>query len=106
MLQINFTLTYFEVYLIIVSTFSFALYAYDKLQSLKNTQNISRISERNLLISSFIGGTFGSLISMFVFRHKIKKPSFIIKFSIVVIIQLALIYLYVYQNDLLILIQK
>lgn len=98
MLHINFTLTYFELYLFLVSTFSFTLYAYDKLQALKNTQNISRVSEKKLLLSSFIGGTFGSLISMFIFRHKIKKPSFIIKFSTVAILQLLLIYLYVYQG--------
>lgn len=98
MLHINFTLTYLEVYFLVVSIFSFALYTYDKLQALKNTQNISRVSEKNLLVSSFMGGTFGSLIGMFLFRHKIKKPSFIIKFSLVVITQLALIYLYVYQG--------
>jgi len=95
---IHFTLMYFELYFILISIFSFTLYAYDKLQALKNSHNVSRVSEKALLFSSFIGGTFGSLISMFVFRHKIKKPSFIIKFSIVVILQLLLIYLYVYQG--------
>lgn len=98
-LSINFTLTYFELYLIVINVYSFTLYIYDKLQALKNSQNISRVSEKALLFSSFIGGTFGSLLAMFIFRHKIKKPSYIIKFSIVIIIQLLLIYLYIYQGS-------
>ncbi|MBL1244332.1 MAG: DUF1294 domain-containing protein [Sulfurimonas sp.] len=98
MIHINFTLTYLEIYFLVVSTFSFTLYAYDKLQACTNTQKASRISENKLLFSSFIGGTIGSLFCMFIVRHKIKKPSFIIKFSLVVITQLALIYLYVYQE--------
>ncbi|MDF1879132.1 DUF1294 domain-containing protein [Sulfurimonas sp. SAG-AH-194-C20] len=98
MLHIDFTLTYVELYFLLISTFSFILYAYDKLQALKNTQNVSRVSEKNLLFSSFTGGTIGSLLSMFMFRHKIRKTSFVIKFSIVVIIQLILIYLYLYQS--------
>ena len=98
-LNVNFTLTYLELYFILVNIYSFALYTYDKFQALKNSQNVSRVSEKALLISSFIGGTFGSLISMFLLRHKIKKPSFIIKFSILVILQLLLIYLYIYQGS-------
>ena len=98
MINIDITLTYFELYLILISTVSFILYSYDKLQSLKNSKNITRVSENKLLISSLIGGTVGSLLSMFIFRHKIKKPSFIIKFSIVVIIQVIAIYFYINQG--------
>ena len=95
MISLNITLTYFELYWILVSVVSFIYYGYDKAQSLKNSKTISRISERNLLISSFIGGTIGSLLAMFIFRHKIKKSSFVIKFSLVVILQVILFYIYI-----------
>ncbi|RLD40746.1 MAG: DUF1294 domain-containing protein [Bacteroidetes bacterium] len=60
--------------------------------TLKNSKNISRVSENRLLFTTLIGGTIGALLSMFIFRHKIKKPSFIIKFSILVILQTAIFF--------------
>ena len=72
MIHINFTLSYLETYLILMSVVAFTLYVYDKAQALKNKR---RVSENKLLFFSFIGGTIGSLISMLLFRHKIKKPS-------------------------------
>ena len=95
MININMTLSYFELYLILISTASFLLYAYDKLQALKNSKNITRVSEKKLLLSSLIGGSVGSLLAMLIFRHKIKKASFIIKFSIVIILQVVAIYFYI-----------
>jgi uncharacterized membrane protein YsdA (DUF1294 family) len=74
-----------------VSLVSFILYAYDKLQALKKSQ---RVSEMKLLGSSLLGGSVGSILAMLIFRHKIKKASFIIKFSLVVIIQAVGFYLY------------
>ncbi len=94
MIHIDFTLTYFQLYFITINTVAFLLYGYDKLQSVKNGRNISRVSENKLLLSTLAGGVAGSLLAMFIFRHKIKKPSFIIKFSVVIIIQVALLYLY------------
>ncbi|QOY53825.1 DUF1294 domain-containing protein [Candidatus Sulfurimonas marisnigri] len=91
MIHINFTLSYFEIYLISINIISFTLYAYDKIQALKNIQ---RVSENKLLFSAFIGGTIGSIISMLIFIHKIKKPLFVIKFSIVAIVQALSIYFY------------
>lgn len=98
MISVNFTLTYFQIYLIGITAVAFTLYTYDKLQSLKNIKNIQRVSENRLLFTTLLGGTIGSLIAMFTFRHKIKKPSFIVKFSIVVIIQALLTYLYINQG--------
>ena len=75
-----------------MSVVAFTLYSYDKAQALKSRR---RISENKLLFFSFIGGTIGSLISMLLFRHKIKKPSFMIKFSILVILQILAVYFYI-----------
>jgi len=90
MINFSFSLSYFEIYIILISTFSFVYYAYDKLQSLKKGKNIARVSEINLLFSSFIGGSIGSIFAMIIFRHKIKKLSFVLKFILILCIQFIL----------------
>lgn len=94
MIEISFSLSYLNAYLILISSFSFLLYAYDKLQALKISKNLQRVSEINLLTSSLLGGTIGSILSMLIFRHKVKKMSFIIKFLLVIIMQVIGFYLY------------
>ena len=94
LINISFSLSYFSTYLIVISTLSFLLYAYDKLQALKNSKNISRVSEMKLLTSSLLGGTIGSFLAMLIFRHKVKKMSFIIKYLLVIILQVIGFYLY------------
>lgn len=95
MIDVHFTLTYVQMYLMFATLASFMLYAYDKLLALKNSRNISRVSEFKLLLSSLFGGTIGSIFSMILFRHKVKKTSFLIKLTIVVLIQASFIYLYI-----------
>ena len=95
MLHFCFTLTYFELYLIAVNIFAFTLYGYDKLKALSNDRSIPRVPESRLLFSSLVGGSAGSLAAMFLFRHKIKKPSFVMKFISVVILQLAAAVVYI-----------
>ena len=94
MLHIEFTLSYIELYLIAINTVAFFLYAYDKLQAVKNTKYISRVPENTLLISTLLAGTIGSLFAMLLFRHKIKKTTFIIKFLLVFTLQISLALLY------------
>ena len=95
MIHINFILTYLELYLLSINLVAFTLYGYDKLQAIKSSKYISRVSENKLLFITLIGGTIGALLSMLMFRHKIKKPSFMIKFSIVVILQAIGIFIYI-----------
>ena len=40
-----------------------------------------------LLAIALIGATLGAIISMFIFRHKIKKLSFMMKFILVILTQ-------------------
>ena len=98
MINFNFNLTYFQIYLISINLIAFILYAYDKFQSLKSTKNIQRVSEKKLLFTTLLGGTVGSILAMIILRHKIKKVSFIIKFSVVVIIQAIVTFLYIKQG--------
>ncbi|WP_373002595.1 DUF1294 domain-containing protein [Sulfurimonas sp.] len=94
MIHIDFTLSYLEIYLILINLITFMLYSYDKVQAVKNLDKVQRVSEKKLLFSTLIGGTLGSIISMLIFRHKIKKASFVIKFTIVAIIQVLAIFFY------------
>ena len=91
MVHIDFTLTYKELYFILINVFAFILYSFDKFQAMRVEKNISRISELRLLFFTFIGGTLGSILAMLIFRHKIKKFSFLWKFVLVFIVQIVFI---------------
>ena len=94
LINISFSISYLATYFIAISFISFFLYAYDKLQALKNSKNVSRVSEMKLLTTSLLGGSIGSIFAMLIFRHKVKRMSFIIKFLLVIIIQAIGFYLY------------
>ena len=59
--------------IIIINITSFLLMGIDKYFAIKNHW---RISEKTLLLSSFLGGGIGALFGMFLFRHKTKKILF------------------------------
>jgi len=98
MVNINITFLYIEIYIIFINTLSFIIYGYDKYKALKNKKNISRISEKTLLLVSLIGGTVGAITAMLLFRHKIKKVSFLLKFFVSLLLQIALGYGYYYLS--------
>lgn len=62
----------FLILYFILNAFSFALYGLDKSKAKKGTR---RISEQNLLITSFFG-PIGAWFGMQNFRHKTQKPRF------------------------------
>lgn len=62
-------------YLIFINIISLLLFVIDKRKARKKKW---RISEMTLLTSSFIGGSIGALVGMYVFRHKTKHWKFII----------------------------
>lgn len=64
----------------------------DKRKSIKNKY---RIKEKTLLLISFYGGSIGSLIAMYMFRHKVLKAKFFIGIPFILILEIILmIYLY------------
>lgn len=93
MIDIHFKLSYLELYLIIINLFAFFIYGFDKIQAIKTKKDTSRISEFNLLFAAFLGGSIASLLAMLLFRHKIKKLSFIFKFIAVIIAQSIIVYI-------------
>ena len=77
-------------YLITISATSFILFGIDKWKAKKHQR---RISEFTLLLITFLGGSIGSVLGIFIFNHKISKYEFWLKLMAVIIIQIvALIY--------------
>ena len=76
------------LYFTAISILSFLLFGLDKQ---KAKQNKLRISEFTLLLVSFLGGSLGSFLAMFIFRHKTSKTSFKIKFGLILLAQILII---------------
>jgi uncharacterized membrane protein YsdA (DUF1294 family) len=78
-------------YFFSLNAIGFLLTAYDK--HLAKAQK-KRISERTLLGCVFFGGTIGSGLAMFVFRHKTSKTSYLYKYWGIVMLHILMIYLW------------
>ena len=76
------------IYLAIVNLVCFALWGVDKKRAVKQQR---RISEKQLLQCAAIGGVFGALAGMSVFRHKTLKVTFLWKFWLVLVGWVAVI---------------
>ena len=90
----SFSPSYLYAILTLFNVFAFALYGYDKLQSTRSSKGARRVPEKRLLTVALIGGSLGAMLGMRLFRHKIKKRSFLIKFFIVLLLQVLAAYLY------------
>ena len=62
------------VYLLIVNALGFILMLVDKIKAKKN---LWRIPEATLFLVAAIGGSIGSILGMYTFRHKTKHVSFL-----------------------------
>jgi uncharacterized membrane protein YsdA (DUF1294 family) len=78
------------LFFLIVNSVTFVFAGYDKYLATKNKR---RIPEKTLFLLAAIGGSIGLLLAMLLFRHKTSKSSFIIKFLLIIFIQLLLVYL-------------
>ncbi len=78
-----------EFILLMLNVVAFVLFSYDKLLANKH---LRRIPESVLLSVSMLGGSVGSVLGMLIFRHKIAKKSFIVKISIIIVLQIAILF--------------
>lgn len=76
------------VYLLIVNLVGFVQMGIDKRRSI---QRRWRIPEAQLFLVAAIGGSIGSLLGMYVFRHKTKHKTFVIGMPLILIVQLVII---------------
>ncbi len=62
------------------------VFGFDKVQALRDNRYAKRVSENTLLGLSLLGGIIGGFIAMILFRHKVRKVSFIAQFVGVVLV--------------------
>ena len=77
------------IYYIIINTLTFIVWGLDKFRA---KANLWRISERTLLTLALLGGAFGALAGMLIFRHKTRKPLFWGAVGLGCLIHLAVLY--------------
>lgn len=86
---------YFLIYLLIVNVVSFLLMLIDKQKARKKKW---RISEATMMGFAVIGGSIGSLLGMYTFRHKTLHKKFTIGIPFILILQVATAVCYLVLN--------
>lgn len=85
MQQINFKMIPF---LLIANLITFGVFGFDKLQAKRHQWRISE----NVLLGLSLLGIIGAASGMIIFNHKVSKKSFLVKFFIIVLIDVVLLY--------------
>lgn len=75
------------LYLIIINAAGFLLMLADKLKAKRGAW---RIPEKTLIGVAAAGGSVGTLIGMYLFRHKTRRIKFTLGIPLILIVQLAL----------------
>ena len=83
----------FNYYLLTINICQFLIMGLDKFLAIKKK---NRISEKTLLLNSFIGGSIGSILGMYTFRHKTKKMRFVIGFPAILIFEIFVVIYYTF----------
>ncbi len=83
-----FTIQNIIIYLIIMNIIGFFIMYIDKRKAKKGNW---RIPEKSLFMVSLLGGSIGTIVGMYVFRHKTQKPKFVIGFPAIIILQIGVI---------------
>lgn len=73
-------------YLTIINAVGFTFMLVDKRRARKNRW---RIPEATLMGIAAVGGSVGSLVGMYTFRHKTRHPKFTIGIPVILVLQLA-----------------
>lgn len=76
----------FPAYLFIVNAAGFLLMLIDKIKAKKNAW---RIPEATLFLIAILGGSIGSLLGMYTFRHKTKHIRFVFGIPLILAVQLV-----------------
>ena len=83
------------LYLILINAVSLLLMLADKRKAQKN---LWRIPERTLFTAALFGGSIGSILGMYLFRHKTKHWYFVLGMPAILIAQIALVACYFYYT--------
>ncbi|MEH7455410.1 DUF1294 domain-containing protein [Gottfriedia acidiceleris] len=82
---------YFMFYLVIVNIVSFVIMGIDKSRAKRKAW---RIPERILFLFAIIGGSIGSILGMYYFKHKTKHPKFVFGYWIILFIQFVIYFFF------------
>jgi uncharacterized membrane protein YsdA (DUF1294 family) len=82
---------YFAIYLLIVNAIGFLLMLIDKRKAIRHRW---RIPEKTLFLTAAIGGSMGSIMGMYTFRHKTKHLQFTLGMPAILIVQLVLAFIF------------
>ena len=82
---------YFAIYLLIVNAIGFLLMLIDKRKAIRHRW---RIPEKTLFLTAAIGGSVGSIMGMYTFRHKTKHLQFTLGMPAILIVQLVLAFIF------------
>lgn len=72
------------VYLGAVNLLGFSMMGLDKRRAVRNQW---RIPEKNLFLAALLGGSIGSWIGMYAFRHKTRHMHFVIGMPLILLFQ-------------------
>lgn len=78
------------LYFVIINAAGFALMGIDKRKAVKHA---FRIPESTLFIVAFIGGSIGSILGMYTFRHKTRHWYFVYGMPFILIVQILILVL-------------
>jgi len=84
-----------SLYLLLINAASFLLMLSDKRRAKKKRW---RIPEAILMGIAAIGGSLGSWIGMYLFRHKTKHPKFTVGIPLFLIVHIALLIWLIHQT--------
>jgi len=73
---------FWKVYFYSINLYALIIFGSDKAYSKYFRY---RISELMLLLPAALGGGIGGLLGIVIFRHKTKKPSFLVKYMVAVL---------------------
>ncbi len=72
-------------YMVIINICGFALMGIDKQKAIGNKW---RIPEATLFVSAILGGSVGSILGMYHFRHKTKHIQFVVGMPFILFVQI------------------
>lgn len=88
---------YIILYLVIINIVGVGAMVIDKFKAEKGYW---RIPEKTLFIITLLGGGFGTIAGMYIFRHKTKKLKFTVGLPTILISEIALIIYLAYKGIL------
>ena len=82
------------IYIAVINIIAFFAMGIDKERAQKRHW---RIPEKTLFTMAIIGGGFGTWLGMYMYRHKTKHDYFVKIVSVVMIIQIALLFVFLWR---------